>query len=268
MPQDQAVKVLTQLCVPPLSQEAALALWENYRKRVAALPPRACCIPERIKLSLSEKQEIVRFRKQRRGDRTIRAVIKIDPVGLVVHQFIIIRNCVDSHLPTMNSKKASARTCLGLDMTPLPPRILQSGTTTIIKLPHFEYVLQPAPGGKILVLEAGNKNITGAEFAGRMLLWTGYHRTYGACSQMTPEARDTAPLVTLIAGAPEVDRLLGINSEAPEVRDAARGDRPALFGDFFDATLCMTATLRRQRMEFHIDNNDIRTARRVFVDVC
>ena len=87
----------------------------------------------------------------------------------------------------------------------------------------------------------------------RLLLWSGYHRTYAVLSQMSPDAQGVAPLLILMKGADLPTRFLGSASERPMVRDLVFSDRPPVFADFLNDDLCIEVDLLKQRMEVHIE---------------
>jgi hypothetical protein len=186
----------------------------------------------------------------------------------VVHQFVIALHRSRGYEGLLQEKRQRARTCLGLlpENKFDPSWLEQRGNTTVIKLPHAEFFLAQQPNGAIAVVERP-RNMTTIELDGRMLLWSGYHRSHAVLSQINPEGSGSpAIFAALIFPTGESEGFLGRDSLRPEVRDAARGERPPVFSDFFDEALCMTVNLRKQRPEFHVDDHKISTARMVWVD--
>jgi len=133
--------------------------------------------------------------------------------------------------------------------------------TTIVDLPHGEFLVDLRQG-RLQLTEAA-RFISVADLGDRTLLWAGYHRAYAVASQTVPEGTVRVLLATLIDG--DADRFLGADSDRPEVRDMVRGDRPAFLADFFDANLCMSVNLRKQRPELHV-SSQFPTAKLVWVD--
>lgn len=272
MPRDEAIKCLTKACVfdTELTEDQAVRLWGEYRQKVLALPPRSYAIPEMHRMTLSERREVGRLHNSMRNRRgaKIERVVKINPSGLVIHQFMIALHRCAEYEESLAGKRDRARTCLGLvsDNPFTRSWLAQTGSTTVIKLPHPEFSLIAQPGGKIGVAERPSF-ITAISLDDRMLLWSGYHRTYAVLSQINPEGTGSPDiLAAVIIPADDAERFLGKDSPRPEVRDLIRSDRPPIFSDFFNDALCMRVNLRKQRPEFHVDNYDIRTARMVWVD--
>ncbi len=270
MPREEATWGLTKACIfeEPMTEELALRKWGEYREKVEALPVRARAIPEQIKLSLTDKQEISRLRrltKHRADGRYIRAVMKINPSALVVHQFTINIDRAKAHAKCIKSRKDLAKLCLGIGQE--NPIVLreQRGDTAVFKLPHYEFVLQLLQNGQIAASERA-RYITVVKLEDRMWLWGGYHRTYACMTHTAAEEVGSAPLVTLTCDVPDVGVFLGRNSPRPGARDVVLGDRPAFFSDFFEDELCMKIKLRKQRLELHVRNGDIRATTPVWID--
>jgi hypothetical protein len=266
MPRTEAIKVLTKLCVfeEPLAEGQASGVWEEYRDKVAKLPVRTCCQPASHAMSFAEKFEIKRFLKmvRRRNGQNVVRVTKIEPHCLVVHQLQIALHRAEMHATSLGSAKLRARTCLGFGLEEPVGRPRVVSGTTILELPHGEFFVTFQPGGRLQLTEAA-RFISIADLGDRTLLWAGYHRAYAVASQTVPEGTVRVLLATLIEG--DADRFLGPDSDRPEVRDMVRGERPALFSDFFDSNLCMAANLRKQHPQLHVSSQSP-TAKMVWVD--
>jgi hypothetical protein len=253
MPRQEAVKVLTKLCVfdEPLTEPGATGLWEQYRDKVARLAPRNCGQPVTQRMTLGESLEAKRFVKhaRQRGGRNIVRVVKCEPLGLVVHQLQLALHRADAHRAAMSDERRRARICLGVGLEEQVQRVRNESGTVVLELPHAEFFVNFLPNGQLQLMEAA-RFISIADLGDRTLLWAGYHRAYAVASQTVPEGTVRVLLATLIAG--DADRLLGPDSDRPEVRDMVRGERPALLADFFNDDLCMSVNLRKQRPELHV----------------
>jgi hypothetical protein len=256
MPRSEAVKSLTELCVfdQPLNEIEAVGLWESYRDKVAALPKLNSCHPTSLQRTLAENLEITKFVKaaKKRGAKNIVRVVKVDPMGLVVHQFQIILDRANKYLALMQHARQRMHVCLGIGLQENFSRVRRGAGVTIIDVPHCEFGINFLPNNNFQLFEFA-RFISAADLSDRTLLWAGYHRTYAVASQIVPEGTVRSLLATLVVNDP--DRFLSVDSERPEVRDTVRGERPALFRDFFNEDLCMNVRLRKLRVELHVPDN-------------
>jgi hypothetical protein len=256
MPKDEALKVLDK-CVfeNHLRYSDKVKLWEKYNQRVMALPK---CDPNHspeLPMTALEQREAHAFLQRMSASpsgKFIKRVVKVDPRELAIHQFYVITErseqkyakCIKDDLSRINH-------CLGIGLEFRGQlRSRQSGATTIVELPHAEFVVEQIQNG--LNFRERDRYIAVIEAGSRFLLWGGYHRTYAVLSQMSPDGAGGAPLLTLMAGTPDVAGFFSLRSERPTVRDAVLGERPPLFRDFFDADLSIEVQLLKQRVEVHV----------------
>jgi len=256
MPQSEAVKTLTQLCVfdEPITEPEAVGRWETYRDKVALLPERKCSHPKSYQRILAENLEITKFikaAKKRKADNIVR-VVKIDPLDLVVHQFQVVLDRATKYAAEMKGARERTRICLGIGLQQGVSGVRMGAGATIIDVPHCEFGINFQPNNQFQLVEMA-RFISVADLGERTLLWAGYHRAYAVASQIVPGGTVRSLLATLVINDPE--RFLSADSDRPEVRDTVRGVRPAIFRDFFDDNLCMRVPLRKLRVELHIPNN-------------
>lgn len=240
---------------PVLSREEKLALWRQYRNRVAALPQEYTPL-QTTRLSLQEQSSVKTLLNKFKGmpirKLITRAVKFANPGQLIARQFFVIVGQADSHGAAMTTKTQRINRCLGVGLDERHKiQQIQQGTTTILRLPHFEFEVKARPGG-FDINEMG-RFLSVVEHKGRYVLWGGYHRTHALVSQMTPEAEGEAPLFILMNGVEEAEGFFADTSLRPEVRDSLFAARPPIFSDFLDDNLCMLVDLIKQRMEVHIE---------------
>jgi len=135
MPRGEALNFLLNDCVfdPPLTEAKALELWEGYRVKVAALPKRVCCVPQRLSLNKREQIAVRDFKKSpKHTTDTIHDVIKIDPRKVVLHQFYVVTERSEQYLQRMHNDKQRIKHCLGLDIQSVETE--HNGAVTTIKL--------------------------------------------------------------------------------------------------------------------------------------
>jgi hypothetical protein len=255
MPKAEALKTLS-FCEfsQPLSENDATALWEGYRAKTNNLPLREAASPLPQQLTAKEQKIVANFMKdmkQRPTGPYLSKVIKVDPRDLAIHQFMVITERSQEYAKKMNTEENRALQCLGVGTEfrgQFPVR--KVGATTIVELPHAEYIVQGMPNGFNFIER--DRYISAVEAGKRLLLWGGYHRTYAVLSQMSPDGAGGAPLLTLMTGVAEVAAFFSDRCTRPAVRDTVVGPRPALFRDFFNPDLFMEVNLRKQRYEMHI----------------
>jgi hypothetical protein len=253
MERDFALQYLLNDCIfdPPLNQEQAGALWQQYRDRVEALPERDANAPAKLELTREEQDAAERFLAPHRasGSTAIRDVIKVDPMGLVVYQLYVVVEKAREYMNHAAARTWCARNCLAV--RPRRPQQFQGRSrlnVADIQIPHGEFAAAFIPPDKFSVEElAGHVSVT--EFGMRMLLWAGYHRSYARMASMNPDATDRSLLAVLTNDA---DFVLSPDSPNQGVRAMVCGLRPPIFADFFDNRLFMSVRLRRKRYELRI----------------
>jgi len=258
MSQHEAVDALNA-CIfdPPLTNKKAIALWKQYRDKVAALPPRNTLASIPLPLAEEEKAPIaahgVNVKAGSQG-QFFTSVVKVEPENLVVRQFHVITERAEQYAQAMNTDATRIDHFLGVGLDfkgTLPtPRII-SQTKIAIDLPHAEFVPIPVPNG--FTFKERDRYVTGAQMPdGRSMLWSGYHRTYAVLvlRQAGGVAAGAAPLLTVMTGMPDVQAFF---TEPTLVRASVFGERPALFRDFLDEDLFISVNLRKKRAEGRIE---------------
>jgi|SRR5580704_3395687 hypothetical protein len=257
MGQHEAIDALNS-CVfdPPYTKKRAIALWKDYRDKVLALPPRNTLVAEAIDLTEAEKVAIGTHGKNLQGNPMAQfflRVAKVAPENLVARQYYVTVDRAAQYAELMKDEQTRINHFLGFGMqfagTLPPPRGL--GKLLKVDLPHAEFVPLAIPGG--FTFRERDRYVTGADLnGGRMMLWSGYHRTYAIelLRQAGGDAAGAAPLLTVMTGMPDVQ---GFLASRTAVRDCVLGERPALLRDFLDPDLCVTVNLRKTRAEGRIE---------------
>jgi hypothetical protein len=264
MSKEEALAFLMGQAVPPLSEAAAIELWESYRQKVAQLGNRGCQKPATGKHSLKEKLAADRIIKASRknGQRNVKALIKVDPLDLVVHQLRIFEERAEPYVALVCDPVMRVKTCLPSLPGSIQLQFKRVAGKTIIELPHGEFRIALGPNNKPAIQEMAH-HIAITPFDDRFLLWAGYHRTYAVtlASQANPE--EIERLVPAVLTTDAEDDFLAETARFSEKRAMVFGACPALFRDFFDPDLCLSINLRKQRPQFEID---LTGTRMVWVD--
>jgi hypothetical protein len=266
MNQHEAVDALNA-CIfnPPLMNKKAIALWKQYRDKVAALPPRNARATTSLALTGDEKAAIAAHENSVKGGpqgQFFSSVMKVEPENLVIRQFHVITERAEQYAQSMGTDATRINHCLGIGLDfkgTLPPARINGRNQIAIDLPHAEFVPIPVPNG--FTFKERDRYVTGALLPdGRSMLWSGYHRAYAilVLRQAGGVAAGAAPLLTVMTGMPDVQAFF---NEPTLVRDSVFGDRPALLRDFFDEDLFISVNLRKKRAEGRIEqrrNNQLR----------
>jgi hypothetical protein len=241
---------------PPFTPESAKRLWDEYRAKVTALPPRDCAPPP-ILLDRTQQEEYAehRFCQKYRKNPNILRVLKLgDPGRLVVYQLMILVSQSERYLADMKDPKRRVRTCLGrgLNHDGIIPKARREGDCLIKSVPHGEFFIK---GGSVRLddfdVEEGHRHIAVKEFDRRMLLWAGYHRSHVSLYRRNPEEA-VLPLFAVLE-SDTTDGFFSVNSREAFKRDMVRGTSPPLLADFFDDSLCITLPLRKCRVEMQVN---------------
>jgi len=253
MERDVALSYLCKDCVdsPPFSEAEAESLWNEYRALVSALPERAAKSPERLKLNSEEKDAAEKFLATHRqaADPHIKEVIKVNPMGLVIHQLTMTLDVAKPYMDQAAARSWCIRQCLAV--RPRETKMLRGNfrrNGADIEVPHREFAANFVPGNTFGVEELA-AHVSATEFGDRILLWAGYHRAYARMASLKPDASDRSLLVVL---SKDADYILAPDSPEPELRATLLGARPPLFADFFDERLFLKVRLRRKRFELRI----------------
>ncbi|MGP8155853.1 MAG: hypothetical protein ACLQMT_03200, partial [Candidatus Acidiferrales bacterium] len=172
-------------------------------------------------------------------------VVKVHPGDLIVHQYSVLIERSEEHANEMQNDVTRVNRCLGVGMNFCGNLVQrqESPKRLVVDLPHFEYVPELQPDG--LKVTERDKYITAVRLPnGKLILWSGYHRTYALLRQLGGEGAGGAPLLTVMTAFPDAIRFF---SKATPVRDTVLGERPALLRDFLDDTLSISVNLRKKR---------------------
>jgi hypothetical protein len=246
---DSAVRFLTNECVfaKPLDAAEAEAIWTPYRERVEALPDRAAAIP--TPLTLNEKEKIARaaFLKQHSAAPNIKDVIKVDPMGLVVHQWIVVTDRSDTYKSKVATVEGWINATIAATTKPQQVQLKIGLNAMDVEVPHGEFVINFSNTGFQITELAKFVSVT--KFAQRMMLHAGYHRSYARISGMAPDAIDRS---VLVVDTTDGEFLVSPSSPNQGVRAVCCGLRPALFGDFFDDRFFINVPVKRKRFVLQV----------------
>jgi hypothetical protein len=213
---DVAVAYLQNQCIftPPLNTIQAEALWAAKREIVEALGTRAVPTAAPLPMTPAECEASEKFLEwMRRLSSDVRAIVKIDPSGLVCRQSDISLKRADQLAEHIQAATWAARNCL------LPP----NGRVTI-DFTQFD------PIG-VSVIE------------GRAVLWSGYHRCYARIAAPGSSMADRSILaaVTTKGNQAVADNLA--------LRAILLSNCPPLLEDFLDERLFLEVELRPNRYQ-------------------
>jgi hypothetical protein len=253
MERDVALSYLCRDCVdlPRYSETEAESLWNEYRGMVGALPTRAATSPIRLDLTSEEKSAADKFLAPHRlaGNSHIRDVIKVDPMGLLVHQLYMTLDKAREYMDHATARSWCIRQCLAV--RPKETKMLQGNfrrNSAEIEIPHREFAVNFQPGNTFGIEELA-AHVSATEFAGRTLLWAGYHRAYARVASLKADATDRSLLLVL---SNDAGHIVAPDSPDPKLRATLLGPRPPLFADFFDDRLFLKINLRKKRYELRI----------------
>jgi hypothetical protein len=251
---DSAVSILINDCIfdPPLSRDRAERIWQEYNQRVNAINMRIGGAPQRLPLDRHEQNAadtFIRFHRQRGHLGSIREVIKIDPMGLIAHQPIVVIDQAAKYTADATSAASYARHSLGTAAGAHNLQ-LQGGLNAVdVALPHGEFAFFfNQQMGRFEVTELA-RHISVTEFQNRMLLFAGYHRSYARIERANIEGMDRSLLVALTTDG---DFLLSTASPNQGLRATLCGFRPPLLRDFFDPDFVMRVHLKRKRFVLQV----------------
>lgn len=235
------------------TEQTAKDLWNEYRERVAALPPRACVPPNRIaERTRREEYDEHHFLQRCAKMPHVLGVVKIDdPAKLIVHQLSVVVQQSELYREAMMDEKKRIRTCLGrgLSFDGTHPKARREGNRLLKPVPHAEFSVSQIRADDFDVIE-NCRHIAVKEFNGRMMLSAGYHRAHMSIYRKNP---DDTVLPLFVALESDVDGFFSANSVAPFKRDMVCGACPPLLSDFFDDSLCIRLPTRKCRVEMFVD---------------
>ncbi len=251
---DQAVHVLLNECVfdPPLSRNQAEEIWAGYRARVDAIGGRDALAPPYLPLNREEQSAadaFMRFHRQRGHIGSIRRVVKIDPMGLVAHQPIVVLDQAGRYSQDAISAARYARHSLATTAGTHNLQ-LQTGLNYVdVSLPHGEFCfIFNQQAGRFEVLEQA-RHVSVTEFQNRLLLFAGYHRSYARSDRANIDGIERSLLVALTTDG---DFLVSQQSPNQGLRATLCGLRAPLFRDFFDPDFFMRIDLKRKRFVLQV----------------
>jgi hypothetical protein len=258
---DPGIAFLQNDCVfdPPLTKEAAEKIWNEFRQRAEALPPRNIVAPPRLALSPQEQHHAQKFLAflHQIGVREISEVLKVDPFQLVLRQYVVVTDRAEGYQLRCANANKWMEECLPTAVTNPQVTIRYNqqnlDTSADIDLPHAEFIFGPGPNGAFGPIQM-LRHITVMNVGNRMLLWAGYHRTYARVLSTTPTAAERSALVALTSNtiAPPQKQATGATTSGAGAGLDLFGLRPPLFADFFTDGLFMKVKLRKKRYQLQM----------------
>jgi hypothetical protein len=253
MTEDEALRFLRNCVFDKQKSDAEmLALWQEYRDRVAAIGSLTVPRFNTHKLSLSEectgKTLVNKMRKI--GGTNVKRVIKVDPQDLLIHQLWVTVDQSDLYGAAMRDRRQRLNLCLGIGMEnkiPIGPAV-RDGDWLKKSIPHGEFQPFCLIGNDDFAVQEQARFISFTEFEGKLLLWAGYHRSHALVSHTKPDDTDRLLVGTLTTDG---EAFLGVASTLLAKRDSVRGECPPLFSDFFNAELCINVQFLKLRCEIH-----------------
>jgi hypothetical protein len=238
MTKEEAQTALCQACCfdPAMTGLKAEQTWQEYQRRVKALPERPLTAATELPLDSSEQTIAEEFLSTARqhGAKNVIEVIKVVPNDLLVNQFHIVTDLSEKYDSALAAPSPSwARTCLGVGMLSGKVDCRQTGNTIVAQLPHAEYRGSFTPDGQPNVIES-QKMIGIVRVNGALWLSSGYHRAYAALRALN------APILAAVV-------------THPVVPDIVLGSRCARLSDYLTETMAMAVEVWRLRYELHLD---------------
>jgi len=270
MTRDQAIATFTAECVPSLSPEEAIAIWEEYRERALAVPVDRGAVCERLPLTAEEQDHVQRFmtflNQYTNGQHQVVDVIKVDIRQMIAHQYYVMTERSEGYaqrlhteadwlnelMPTMMPvAQLGMRFSLGLPHNPHP-----MSSQAIIELPHSEFAFLANPATGVFTASQFMRHITGCEHASKVLLKAGYHRSFARLTSVPPATVPTALVAlernTWVHPVNQPPVGVGVTVGAGELLPSGR--LPALFSDFVTDGLFMDVLQRRKRFQLRIQS--------------
>ena len=258
MEEKEAMLCLLKECkrAEPFTEQTAKALWNEYRDKVAALKPRPCTPPKKLEERTQKEEYAEHHFKQKHAKHTgIVGVVKLDdPSKLIAYQLMIVTPQSESYLAGMQDPARRVSICLGKGLAHdgVIPKARREGDCLIKKVPHGEFFIDVnSIKADDFDVKEGNRHIAVKEFDGRMLLWSGYHRSHISLYRKNPE-ESVLPLFAALESV-NTDPFFAVNSTDPFKRDMVRSSCPPLLADFFDESLCIRLPMRKCRVEMCVN---------------
>jgi len=269
MTRDQAIAMFTTACVPSRTADEAIAIWEEYRNRAAALPLDRGNICTRLPLTPEEDahaQQFMAFLNQwTNGQHQITGVLKVDLRHTIVHQLEVVtersetyaqNNPTDTRwmnelLPTaMQPAQMNMQFSLGLPHNPHP-----MSSQILIELPHSEFAFLPVQNG-LFGPSQFMRHVTVCEQGEKVLLKAGYHRSFARLTSAPPATVPTALVAvernTWVLPVNQPPAGVGVTVGAGELHPSGR--LPALLSDFVTEGLFMDILQRRKRFQLRVQS--------------
>jgi hypothetical protein len=260
MEQDEAIDFLCNRCVfdPALDRAQAVAMWQEYRQRVDALPARAITTPQRRNMSPQDRdweRRFLDFTRQAGGNA--RCVVKVNLFELVVHQKHILTDRAAEYGARLHDSRAWNQICLPIQpeqhqvQVNFRTRDFGLATDIDIDVPDGEWLLLPRNCNGEFHIKPGPalKYVTVTEIEpDRLLLLAGYHRSFARALRAQADGTECPALVALVENV--VPPVIPGNETVFDL--LVRGVRAPLLADFFDERLFMRVLLRRKRYQMQI----------------
>ncbi len=269
MTRDDAIATFTTECVPSRTPEEAIAIWEEYRERALALPVDRGTVCDRLPLNTEEQDHANRFiaflNQYTNGQHQVAEVAKVDVRKMIVHQYYVATERSENYaqrnqagtwleelLPT-----AMPDAQLGLQFVLGPPHCPNPmSSQAIIDLPHAEFAFLVNPATGAFTASQFMRHITACEHGTKILLKSGYHRSFARLTSAPPATVPTAFVAlernTWVHPVNQPPLGVGVTVGAGELLPTGR--LPALFSDFVTEGLFMDVLQRRKRFQLRVQS--------------
>jgi hypothetical protein len=253
MDREQAIRYLREDCFfdPQITEEGAEALWRRYKDTVDGMPERLVEPIEKLPLSIQDCRDAESFKEKYRGDQNVVDVIRVDPMKLVIHHLSITTEQADYYATRLRGR-GWVENCLFGDRPPASIGIRATPEIVHVDLPHPEFLfsLNP-PGPWQFGIQQGGCLVTASHLETRLILHTGFHRTFAFCrsARNEPEAISRSVLIVLTRNIP-----YEISPACPKqgLREKLLGARPPMVSDYFDDRFFIPVKLRKKRYELQL----------------
>ncbi|MGA3159985.1 MAG: hypothetical protein ABSC77_02130 [Terracidiphilus sp.] len=269
MTRDEAITMFTTRCIPSRTVDESIAIWQEYRDRVAALPLDRGAVCPRIPLSPEEELHAHKFmaflNQTTNSQHQITGVVKVELRQMIAHQYEVVTERSEGYAQRNQTAEAWRGEFLPTALPPaavnvqfslgLPNNMHPMSSQIIIDLPHAEFAFLPtAPG--MFGASQFLRHVTVCEQGTKILLKAGYHRSFALFTSAPPATVPTAVVAlernTWVTPVNQPPAGVGVTVGTNELHFSGR--IPALFSDFFSDGLFIDVLLRRKRFQLRVQS--------------
>jgi hypothetical protein len=267
MPRAEAIRALTEDCVPAHTPAQAEEIWNEYRQRAEALANNRAAAPNYLPLNAQEQAHAQTFMQfvNAAGPHEVVDVVKVDLRDLIAHQYYVITERATEYGQRMNTAAGILREFLPTAIAPAqtqtrfslgmgaPQNKNQLSSYIETDVPHAEFAFLPVGPGPVFAAAQFMRHVTACVTNNRVLLKAGYHRSFARIF--------SAPIATVPTAVIALER----NTVVPPPNQVPAGGvitagltpfggRCALLRDFFTDGLFMNVLLKRKRYQLQIQS--------------